>query len=132
MKKTYITLFALLSMMAFSCQKENFTEVQPAAASEASAYTLRYTVDGTTYHATFQTNAERLSFIRHLVALAREGHSVRIGNTAGINASKEVVTFTTTSSDEAASWAADMESQGYVVDITYDKKKGIYICTATR
>jgi hypothetical protein len=34
MKKYYITIFALLSMMAVSCQKENISQLSPVAAGE--------------------------------------------------------------------------------------------------
>lgn len=134
MKKHYLTLFTLLSMMAVSCQKENFTEMEPATVGETAAYSLCYTVDGSTHYATFQSMAERLAFIRQLVALTREGHSIRIGNsnTTSVNFTKEVVTFTTPSEEEAAAWAAEMTAQGYDVDVQYDKKEGVYICTATK
>lgn len=134
MRKHFITLFALLSMMAVSCQKENFTDVVPATAGETAAYSLCYTVDGTTHHATFHTKAERLAFIRQLVALTREGHNVVIGNgnTSSINFTKEKVTFTTASQEEAASWAAEMVEQGYEVTIIHDKENGVYICIAIR
>jgi hypothetical protein len=134
MKKKLITLFALLSMMAVSCQKENFTDVEPATAGETAAYSLCYKVDGVTYHATFQTKAERLAFIRQLVALTREGHRVVIGNsnTTSINSTKEKVTFTTSSLDEATAWASEMEEQGYEVEFYYDKEKGVYVCIAIK
>lgn len=134
MKRKLITIFALLSMIAVSCQKENFTDVEPATAGETAAYSLCYKVDGIIYHATFQTKAERLAFIRQLVALTREGHNVVIGssNTASVNSTKDVVTFTTPSADEAAAWAAEMEEQGYKVDIQFNEKEGIFICTAIK
>ena len=134
MRKHFVTLFALLSMMAVSCQKENFTEMEPATVGETAAYSLCYTVDGNTHYATFQSKAERLAFIRQLVALTREGHSVRIGNsnTTGVNSTKEKLTFTTTSSDEASAWAEEMAGKGYVVEISFDEETGVYTCTAIK
>ena len=66
--------------------------------------------------------------------MTREGHNVVIGNsnTASANATKEVVTFTTPSADEAAAWAAEMEGNGYKVDIQFDEKEGVFICTAIK
>ena len=134
MKRRLITIFALLSMMAVSCQKENFMGVDHTNVSETAAYSLCYKVDGVTHHATFQTKAERLAFIHQLVAMTREGHNVVIsnGSTFGINATKETVTFTTPSEEEAANWCASMVEQGYDVSMYYDKKQGIFVCIATR
>lgn len=134
MKKSYVTLFALLSMMAVSCQKENFSDVTPLAANEVAEYSLRYSIDGNSYHALFHNQAERLAFIRQLMALAREGHHVSIAdsNTSITSEIKEVVTFTTSSADEAAAWTYEMTLQGYKVDVQYDEKEGVYICTAIR
>lgn len=53
MKKYYITIFALLSMMAVSCQKENFSEVNQVVSSDTAAYSVRYTIDGVSHYATF-------------------------------------------------------------------------------
>ena len=78
MKKNFITLFALLSMMAVSCQKENFTELVPMDASDVTNFSLSYTIDGASHHTVFHSNAERLAFIRRLVALAGEGVRVTL------------------------------------------------------
>lgn len=133
MKKNLITLFALLSLLSVSCQKEDFTEVTPATVGEATNYSLYYTVDGTTHHATFGTNDERFVFIHQLVALTREGHHVVIRNhIARTIATKEKVVFTTSSETEASTWAEKMVKQGYEVEIIHDKENGVYLCTATK
>lgn len=134
MKKNYLAVFALLSMMAVSCQKENFTELEPTVVGESAVYTLSYTIDGVSQHATFNSKAERLAFIRQLVALTREGHNVSLGNgnIVSTNATKEKLTFTTTSEEEAANWAASMMEQGYEVDVQFDKETGEYICVAIK
>lgn len=134
MKKKIITLFALLSLMAVSCQKENISEMEPATIGETAAYTLCYTIDGVAHRASFKTSDERLAFIRQLVALTCEGHHVFIGdgNATSTCLTKEKVTFTTPSRDEAASWAAEMVEQGYDVEIIHDKENGVYICIATK
>ena len=134
MKKNFITLFALLSMMAVSCQKENFTELVPMDASDVTNFSLSYTIDGASHHTVFHSNAERLAFIRRLVALAGEGYNISIadGNTTITRTSKEKVTFTTTSPDEAASWADKMIQQGYEVEIIFDEETGTYTCIAVK
>ncbi len=132
MKKHFVTLFALLSMMAVSCQKENTTEMEPTTIGESVVYTLSYTIDGASRHITFHSKAERLAFIRQLMAFTREGHTVSIGTTTTTNAAKEKVTFTTPSLDEATAWVAEMEEQGYVVTFYYDKEKGVYVCIAIK
>ena len=122
-----------MSILAVSCQKEEYTEVD-AITDDVAVYTLNYSIDGATYHATFKNQTDRLAFIRHLVALAREGHHVSIAdsNTLVTNTSKEKVTYTTNSSSDAAAWAEKMVLQGYEVEIFFDDATGIYTCIATK
>jgi hypothetical protein len=56
MKKQFVTVFALLSMMAVSCHKENFTEFEPTVVGESAVYTLSYAIDGVSQHAQFDSN----------------------------------------------------------------------------
>ena len=43
---------------------------------------------------------------------------------------REVLTFTTSNQKEAEKWCADRAAEGYAVNMEYDKRTGIYTCTA--
>ena len=43
---------------------------------------------------------------------------------------KEVVTYTTSNQEDAYAWADSMINKGYTVTVKYDKKSGLYTCTA--
>lgn len=51
MKKTITTiaLFAVLSILAVSCQKEPFSEQTPVVAENSIVYKVTYTIDGKTH-----------------------------------------------------------------------------------
>lgn len=135
MKRTIITvaLFAVLGTLATSCQKETLTELSPVAA-QAETYLITYSVDGVSMQTRLNGDEELRAFLRRLTALAREGHrvTVRNENTAGQASTKEVVTYHTTSEDDANEWAAKMIRDGYEVEIDYDEKTGEFICIAIK
>ena len=133
-KKTRtVALFIVLSMAAVSCQKENLFEIEGNPTEVTVSRTVSYMIDGTLYHATLHSDAEWDALMHRLMALAREGHRVMIANGNSVNTSslaKEVVTFETTSEEEANHWAAQMVEAGYSVDIDYNDKTGVWKCTA--
>ncbi len=137
MKKTFKTI-ALLSMtglMAISCQKEPI--VEPQATIETTPYEHRviYTLDGMDYQISFSSDEEWLLYLDHLIALAESGRSVgfrRAETRVSTKQTREIVTYTTNNRKDADAWAASMEDNGYEVSITYDKKTGIYTCTAIK
>ncbi|MBR5093061.1 MAG: hypothetical protein IKX32_06280 [Bacteroidales bacterium] len=135
MKRTIITvaLFAVLGTLATSCQKETLTELSPVAA-QAETYLITYSVDGVSMQTRLNGDEELRAFLRRLTALAREGHrvTVRNENTAGQASTKEVITYHTTSEDDANEWAAKMIRDGYEVEIDYDEKTGEFVCTAIK
>ena len=135
MKRTIITvaLFAVLGTLAVSCQKETLTELSPVTA-QAETYLITYSVDGVSMQTRLNGDEELRAFLHRLTALAREGHrvTVRNENTAGQASTKEVVTYHTTSEDDANEWAAKMIRDGYEVEIDYDEKTGEFICTAIK
>lgn len=47
-------------------------------------------------------------------------------------ATREHVTFTTTSKEKALKWCADREAEGYTVRMEYNEETGIFTCTAIR
>lgn len=135
-KKTKtVALFIVLSMAAVSCQKENFNDVIGNQTEVTMSRSVSYMIDGTLYHATIHSNSEWDALMHNLLALARNGYRVTLANGNNVNTSplsKEIVTFTTTSEAEANHWADQMLEAGYSVTIMYDKKTGIYTCTAVK
>ena len=135
MKRTIIAvaLFAVLGTLATSCQKETLTELSPVTA-QAETYLITYSVDGVSMQTRLNGDEELQAFFRRLTALAREGHkvTVRNGNTVSQASTKEVITYHTTSEDDANEWAAKMIIDGYEVEINYDEKTGEFICTAIK
>lgn len=136
MNKTIRTaaVFAVLSMMAVSCQKEQVIDPQINVTEANAMYTIHYTIDGVSYTEIINGEASWHQFLLKMFALAREGHRVtfRDSSQSGVSVSKEVVTYTTTSEDDAIEWASKMIADGYSVDIEYDKRTGIYTCTAIK
>lgn len=137
MRKTFTTiaLIAVLASMAVSCQKENIIN-QPAIVSESCAtYTVQYTIDGVSRTITLVGEDTWHDFLSHMFALAEEGRVVsfrKVASTSSTAATKETVTHTTDSKDEAYAWAVKMHDAGYAVTIRYDKEKGVYTCCAIK
>lgn len=137
MRKTFTTiaLIAVFASMAVSCQKENIIN-QPAIVSESCAtYTVQYTIDGVSRTVTLIGEDTWHDFLSHMFALAEEGHVVsfrKVASTSNTVATKETVTHSTTSKDEAFAWADKMHDAGYAVTIRYDKEKGVYTCYAIK
>ena len=135
MNKTIRTIAAitLLGVTVCGCQKEESLPMQQMQIeTPATVYEASYTVDGVIHHQTVPGRQALLELIRQLTALAREGHSVCVWNSAyadnGRHA-KEVVTFSTRDKAEADAWTLMMILKGYEVSVTV--KDGVYVCTAT-
>lgn len=130
-----IALFAVLSTLAVSCQKENIMDTPSIMAEKGTVYSVTYSVDGVPHHLTLVGEDAWHAFLHHMMALAKEGHEVSFRNenasTCAIS-QKDVVTYTTTVYSEAISWAETMSGQGYAVTIKYDKDSGVYTCTAIK
>jgi hypothetical protein len=128
-----VALLAVLVSMATSCQKENIVET-PLATTEANTVrTIHYIIDGVEHVITLYGNEEWESFMSRMMSLARQGHNVSIYDESAASQNvptKDVQTFTTSNQSEAETWAKEMISQGYTVDMTY--KDGLYICIAIR
>ena len=135
-KKTKtVALFTVLSMVAISCQKENFNDVIGNQTEVTMSRSVSYMIDGTLYHATIHSDAEWDALMHNLLALALNGHRVAIANGNNVitsSLSKEVVTFTTDNEVEANHWATQMIANGYTVSISFDKKTGMYTCIAVK
>lgn len=137
MSKTFTTIavIVILASMAVSCQKEYIID-QPAIVSAGSAtYTVQYAIDGESHTATLIGEDTWHDFLNHIFALAEEGHVVSFRNVdtaASTAAAKEAVTYSTTSKDEAYTWAEKMHKAGYSVTILYDEKENTYTCHAIK
>jgi len=130
-----VALFAVLSMVAVGCQKETITDWQANMVMPSETHNVVYTVDGTTYTASFSSEVEWLAFLDRLFALAEEGRSVSFRNAespVNTKQNREIVTYTTRDKADAENWADVMQKGGYRVRIDFDEHTGIYTCTAVR
>lgn len=137
MKKVTITiaLLAVLSTLAVSCQKEKDFDLAQIEAEQITIYKVSYTIDGTTYHIILRSDDAWHDFLERMVALAEEGHRVSFRNentSSQVSSSKEIITYTTTNHDDALKWAEKKVNEGYFVTIEFDKRTGIYTCTAIK
>ncbi|MBP5547747.1 MAG: hypothetical protein J6X58_02500 [Bacteroidales bacterium] len=132
---TTLSIILVIGTMVISCQKEDVANDTSIVVRDNIVYTVHYSVDGITYRLTLFGNEAWHDFVKHMIALAEEGHRVSFRNekTSSLTASaKEVLTFTTTSSDEAYEWAEKKGREGYEVNIEFDDETGKYICTAIK
>ena len=131
-----VALLAVLSVAAVSCQKENvdLTTTADIVADNQAVYIYQYEVNGIRSRITLRGEAERADFINRMLALAKEGYTVRFFNEARFVQlqTKEVETYSTKDKDKAYKWVSDMSEAGYEVSVTYDEKTGYYNCTATK
>ena len=128
-----VALLAVLSTMAVSCQKENLVEPQSAVAENSTVRTVLYAVDGVEHTVTIRDDEEWNVFIRSMVLLAEEGHSVRIADeNASVRqyAAKDTQIYTTKDADDAAAWVAKMVADHYTVEVYFEN--GVYTCIAQK
>ena len=124
-------MLAILGTVAVSCQKE--AEPVHSSVCSQSEYNVRYSIDNRIYHANLQTSEEWHSFLSDMLALARQGHRIKIQNTTSSNqtaASKEIKTHETDNYDDAIAWMKMMIELGYEVTMEYDEETGIYTLIA--
>ena len=125
-----VALAGLIGLAATSCTKENVTDT----VNVSNVSTVYYTSGADTGSALITDDEAWDAFMDRMLALAREGYTVTIFNgTAQFGSqSKEVVTYSTTSEDDAKAWAKKMIDDGYSVEISYDVRTGVYTCTAIK
>lgn len=111
MRKTTKTmaLFAMLSLAATGCQKENVEGfADEASVSEAGAvYTVLYSINGVQHRNVLHSEDEYRAFLHELMELAKQGYEVVFcnGNTLATNvATKETLYFSTTDQQAATEW----------------------------
>lgn len=133
---TTIALVAVLGTLAAGCQKDDIAEPTCLVAeNDNTAYTVRYTVDGTSHTITLIGDQAWHDFLDYLFALAEEGRTVSFRNeeaASSIIPSKETITYTTGNKEDAYKWANNMYDKGYNVTITYDDETGKYTCYAIK
>ena len=133
MKKHTIKLMLFLALfggVTTSCTKEELTESPCVAAISQSA---AYVVDGRLCYANPQTEEEWAAFLDRMFALVEEGRTVHFWRTeSNIQASKDIVTFTTKNKVLAQEWTAEKMAQGYDVTIFYNPQTGEYTCTTIK
>lgn len=129
-------LFVVLSSMTVGCQKEDFpTNTTEITGVANPSCTLVYSINGVVFTSTYATEEECHAFMLHLMELSREGNEIVVSaNDYGSNVlgTKETVTYTTPSSDDAAAWSEKMIKDGYRVYVTYDSVKKVHICVAVK
>ena len=133
MKRKIITfaLFAGLSLVAASCQKENV--VEQSISAEMAYINVNYSIDGVEMHVSFDDEASWRAFLYRMIALAEEGHRVSFGeNGHEYGVTKETVTFVTGSHSEATEWSNTMVKKGYRVTVDFDDKTKTYTCVAVK
>ena len=128
-----MALFAVLGTLAVSCQKETIEEPLAYEMETAGTYLITYSIDGVSQQVRLNSDTELADLLRRLTALAREGHKVSVQktNAAGQASTKKVVTYRTTSEEDANEWAGKMLNEGCEVTIFYDDKTGEFVCIAS-
>lgn len=130
-----IALIAVLGTMTVGCQKEQEIEPQSSVTEIGTVYTVQYAVDGVLHLETLIGEQAWSDFLHRMLALAEEGCEVSVSNeniTSRVVATKEVVTYSSSSQEDAYSWCDKMVLSGYTVTITYDKEKNVYNCIAIK
>lgn len=118
----------LTGMVFQGCEKEA-TELVTLAKNDKMV--MVYSIDGVQSTASLSDEEWDL-WIHWMLALAREGKTVTFSNgkPSSTAATKEKVTYSTTSEEDAHNWAKTMALQGYTVSIYYSD--GVYYCTAIK
>lgn len=98
---------ALLGTMAVGCQKEEFGDTQIVSQESILVYAVSYSIDGVEYSVTLVGDAAWTDFLNWMLALSEEGHNVafRLSTNSQISSTKEEITYTTSSHDDAHAWA---------------------------
>ena len=129
-----VALFMLLGTLAVSCQKENMVEPNATEAQACTVRAVSYTIDGVEHITVLHGDEEWDAFLSWMLALSKEGREVSYRNlsaTISTTQSKEVITYTTTSEEDAIAWGKKMGDAGYEVTIVFDSDLKAWVCIAT-
>lgn len=136
--KALCCLFGAAVVLSFAgCQKEtddSWTSLAIVSQERQAAFHVCYHVDDAAYHVTVSDETALRELMHQLDDLAAQGHHIRIYDEDKVSAvaSKETLTFETTSKDEIVDWSTKMFLNGYDVDYSFDEKSGKYIGVARK
>ena len=92
-----VAFFVIMSVATVGCQKESITEDQSRVSTMADSRTVGYMVDGVFQTVVIRGGIEWNDFMMHMIALAEEGHSIRVlggsANTQAFSAKEKVVYY---------------------------------------
>lgn len=133
MKKTIrvVALITTIGLAAMACQKDPLPPQEITMST--SQQVIYYRVGSQVYEETLNDELAIRLFWQRIFAMAREGYEVDVfnGSTIGNGAStKEVISYTTESEEDATKWVNKMTEEGYWVRVTF--KDGVYTCTAIK
>ena len=120
----------LFGASIISCTKETSSTNTYYETNNQSA---TYIINGQIYYDNPSTDIEWSAFLDRMLALAENGYTVYFFRT-GVEQtfSKDKVTFTTPSHEEAKNWCEEKEKEGYIVVLTFNQETGEYNCVAYR
>ena len=131
----FIALALLLGGLLPACQKEEMVEHNCHAVENNQTATITYIIDNKSFAVEIRTDREREELFSYLLLMAKEGHKVSCYDESKREqtyGTKEKVTYETANEAEANKWMYEMVSKGYDVTVEFDKKTGMYTCTAIR
>lgn len=131
----FIALALLLGGLLPACQKEEMVEHNCHAVENNQTATITYTIDNKSFAVEIRNDREREELFSYLLLMAKEGHKVSCYDESKREqtyGAKEKVTYETTDENSARKWIDQMFEAGYKVQLTYDEKTGMFICTAER
>ncbi|MBR2958323.1 MAG: hypothetical protein IKC19_01670 [Bacteroidales bacterium] len=132
MRKTLrtVALCAAIGLLAVGCQKEVLQ--YPVSDMAEGQNMFSYSINGET-KTECVTEEGRTELINYLFDLAEQGYRVTFnGRNTSVFSAKDVVTYSTSDRSAAVAWCDKMINDGYEVEVTYDRDKGIYTCIATK
>lgn len=131
----FIALALLLGGLLPACQKEEMVEQNCHAVENNQTATITYIIDNKSFAVEIRNDREREELFSYLLLMAKEGHKVSCYDESKREqtyGAKEKVTYETTDENSARKWIDQMFEAGYKVQLTYDEKTGMFICTAER
>ena len=126
-----LALATMLTMTVTGCQKEQINSIGNNYPELGVIGYYENIVDGHTI-VIINNGCLNLALMEQDIhRLVLEGYTVVVQHNKTIG-TKEVLTYTTSSWDDAYAWCQHKEKEGYTVSITQDKDTGVYICTAIK
>ena len=134
MKKVFrkAVYLSFLAMAMTGCQKESNVALLGNEIHQPIGQ-MQYTMDDVTHTLPIFDYKDMNQLIDNMFALAKDGYTVEIQNNSRVSVKyDEVITFKTTSEEEAKAWTTNMLFLGYDVTVSYDEDSGVYTCIARK